>query len=59
MQSVDFVAVEHVSGNELLDLTGAVDFSEAKELAEKMLKQVYPELDDIEVIKIEDEEKVN
>lgn len=54
MHLVEFVAVEHVSGEEELDLTGTADFNESKELAEKMIAQAYPELDEIQVIMIKE-----
>ena len=55
MHKVTFVAMEPYQGEETLDLTGTEAFGDAQELAEKYLAAEYPYLEDIQVIKIEED----
>lgn len=54
MQLVEFTATEYVSGEVELDLDTKLTEEDAKEMALREIRLMYPEYDDIQVLVVKD-----
>lgn len=53
MHLIEFVASEHITGEVELDYDTTLTDADAKELAIKEIQAMYPEYDNVEIVKVE------